>query len=98
MQRGLIMADTYMIRDLFKGLRKDEWRAQHPFSNDVVVAHDVLLDPFATERQKAEMLSAWLQKPARSDGPGSQPCLFGRIAARTAMHYCIIDETVLMDC
>lgn len=91
------MSDTFEIRDLYRALRKDEYRRKQPFSPDVMTAHDVLLDPFATETEKKRMLASWLQKPCRADGPGHQPCLFGRIAARDAMHYCILDENVLVN-
>jgi hypothetical protein len=44
------------------------------FGADIDAAHEVLLDPTATPAAKESVLRAWIQR--------SQPCLFGRLAAR----------------
>jgi hypothetical protein len=83
------------VRELYLRLGRDEWRKSHAFSSDILVAHDVLLDPFATDAQKRRMLALWLKKPADKAGPGHQPCLFGRIAALSSMHIHVMDDNTL---
>jgi len=73
------------IQELLGALKRDEWRITHPFSDDIVKAHAVLLDPFALDVQRAEALRLWMHK--------NQPCLFGGIAAATkAIHVCVLSE------
>jgi hypothetical protein len=84
------MTDTYCLKRLFRRLKPDVWRSRTPFSEDMSTAQDVLFHTRATDGQKAEALSLWLQH--------HQPCLFGRIAAATGMlHYCVLNEEDLRE-
>lgn len=78
------------VRELLSSLQRDIWRKENPFSQDIQLANDVILDPFATDYEKAQALSYWVQ------GKGNQPCLFGRIAAWGRMHFCILSDADLL--
>jgi hypothetical protein len=79
------MDETYFLRDLYQALRRDSWRKDHPFSDDVATVNDLLFDTYADNWQRVEQLSYWLQK--------QQPCLFGRVAAATgSLHFCVLTE------
>jgi hypothetical protein len=81
---------SYELRDLYNQLKVDAWRKTNPFSDDIKVVHDLLFDPFATEFQRVEQVSSWLQK--------FQPCLFGRIAAaRDWLHFCLLTDKELRE-
>jgi hypothetical protein len=66
----------------------DPIRTKLGFSEDMKVAHDLLFREDTTLFEKETVIGRWLQS--------NQPCMFGRIAAKTnRMHYCILTETDL---
>lgn len=74
---------TDRIAKLMEGLRADPWREHTPFSPDIEAAHQVLLSDSSTGEELEEAAVTWLQK--------SQPCLFGRLAARRELiHFCFL--------
>jgi hypothetical protein len=80
-------ASMSSLRELIQALNADPWRRDHAFSDDVEAAHRQL---FATNdaEARAAALNEWLSK--------NQPCLFGKIAAKTGlMRYCIISDADL---
>jgi hypothetical protein len=82
--------NTYNIRDSLDQLNRDTWRDAHPFSDDIVEVHKVLFEPYASDYAKEQAIQGWLQKK------GSQPCLFGRIAAaQKTLEYCFLEEADL---
>lgn len=73
------------LRTLYKALKRDKWRKDHLFSEDIQIANEVLFDTFAEAGQRKEIITNWFQK--------FQPCLFGRIAAATSsLHICVLTE------
>jgi len=78
------------VRELYKSLRKDEARVASGFSSDMTKAHEVILDVWATDAERARALRAWLKR--------NQPCIFGRIAAQMdRLHVCVLSETDLLE-
>jgi hypothetical protein len=76
------------VSGLLGRLREDTWRKDHPFSEDVVIAQQVLLHPYSYDDEKQEALGLWLQK--------HQPCVFGRVAAKqNKIYYCFLTEADL---
>ncbi len=79
------MDATYSLRTLYEALRRDSWRKSHSFTNDIATVNTLLFDTYASNGQRVEQLSNWLQR--------HQPCLFGRIAAaRGWLHFCVLTE------
>src|SRR4051794_29151871 len=77
------MANT--LQQLLQLLTRDRDRPSRPFSADMQTAHNVLLNPYATDGERADMLNWWLQ--------AHQPCRFGVIAAKArGIHHCFITE------
>ncbi|MFN0168666.1 MAG: hypothetical protein ACKV22_19760 [Bryobacteraceae bacterium] len=76
------------LADLFDAITPDPWRKVKPFSTDIQAAHVDLFDPRKTREDLAVTLSAWLKE--------WQPCLFGRMAAKTQIAYCILREGDLL--
>jgi hypothetical protein len=75
------MADT--IAACYSKIREDSWREENGFTQEFNEAQDRLL--IATPGEKEAILAGWLQR--------FQPCLFGRIAAKSDLiTYCILDE------
>lgn len=73
------------LRELHDKLKEDVWRKTHAFSDDMRIANDVLIDPYARDGERREQLNNWLQR--------YQSCLFGRVAAaRKELELCIITE------
>jgi hypothetical protein len=73
------------LRTLYKALKRDNWRKDHPFPEDIQIANEVLFDTFAEAGQRKEVIVNWFQR--------FQPCLFGRIAAATrSLHVCVLTE------
>lgn len=63
----------------------DTWRADVDFSHDMKEANEQLWAPGISDTNAVAVLNKWLGE--------SQPCLFGRIAARNnLMRYCILKE------
>ena len=86
---------THRIKDALDRLVEDDWRKNNAFSADVRLVNEILFAPFATDLQRAEALSNWLQK---ADAPPGQPCMFGRIAAALkTMHFCFLVEADLRE-
>ncbi|MBR1220076.1 hypothetical protein JQ557_18875 [Bradyrhizobium sp. U87765 SZCCT0131] len=75
---------TQTIAECLARLSPDPWRTATPFSQEMVEANEKLY----AARDEAEAIAAlriWLGK--------FQPCLFGRIAAKTSLlSYCILTE------
>lgn len=89
------MAQTTSVRELYSVLEPDELRARLPFSSDMTAFNALLTHANVTEPERKTAINDWVQ--SRRDGYGSQPCLFGRIAAaRDRMHYCVLTEQDLM--
>lgn len=81
---------THELRDLYNQVKVDVWRKTNAFSEDIKIVQELLFDPFATESQRIEQISNWLQK--------FQPCLFGRIAAaRDWLHFCVLTDRELRE-
>jgi hypothetical protein len=77
------MADT--LRQLLLSLTRDKDRPSRPFSEGIRVAHDVLLNPYATDPERTDAMNCWLQR--------FQPCLFGVFAAKArGIQYCFVTE------
>ena len=76
------------LEDLLDALEPDDWRTANPFSPDIEDAHAALFNPRASRAEQAEVLAEWLKK--------NQPCLFGRMAAKTQIAYCILTEADLL--
>lgn len=72
------------LSDLFDALEADPLRKEQPFSRDMESAHAVLFNPLISRERQAETLAEWLKQ--------SQPCLFGRMAAKTQIAYCILND------
>jgi hypothetical protein len=72
------------LEDLLDELEPDAWRRANPFSPDIEEAQAALFNPGASRADQAAVLSEWLRK--------YQPCLFGRMAAKTQISYCILNE------
>jgi hypothetical protein len=76
------------VAELLGDLRQDPWREQVGFAPEVARANDLLLKPEIHATEARSVLNDWLQK--------YQPCLFGRIAAKTGLiSYCVLDENDL---
>lgn len=79
------MQQPYSVADYFSLLEPDEWRAHVGFSQEVEAANQELFRPGLTEAEAAQVLGKWLER--------HQPCLFGRIAAKSgAISYCFLTE------
>ncbi len=78
------------ITTLFQGLHHDSWRDQVGFSEELKAAQQDLFGTGCSRDTAAACLGSWLQR--------YQPCLFGRIAAKTdAITYCVLTEDDLSD-
>src|SRR6266478_9114864 len=75
------------LDDLLDALESDPWREAQRFSPDIENAHTVLFAPVKSRAEQAEALAEWLKQ--------SQPCLFGRMAAKSQIAYCILKEADL---
>jgi hypothetical protein len=92
------MSTTYVVRDLLHRLSEDQWRRDHPFSPEMETVNKVLFHPFSEEADKKDALMKWMQRPGRSESPGHQPCLFGRVAAaNNALHLVLLDDDDLRE-
>lgn len=79
------MNQLHSVADYFSLLESDEWRERVGFSQEIEVANQELFRPGLTEADAAQILGKWLEK--------YQPCLFGRIAAKSgALSYCFLTE------
>jgi hypothetical protein len=75
------------LRDLLNYVEPDDWRTKNGFSPDITQLNEQLWKHSDTESAR-KLLLDWLGK--------SQPCLFGRVAARRgAISTCIIFEEQL---
>jgi hypothetical protein len=76
---------TSQIAPLMEQLKEDPWRRKVDFSPEVRETLDSVLRPEASEEQVAAALNEWIAR--------YQPCLFGRIAAKSGLlSYCTIRE------
>lgn len=76
------------VAELVGELRQDPWRARVGFAPEVARANDLLLKPEISTTEARSVLNDWLQR--------YQPCLFGRIGAKTGLiSYCILTENDL---
>ena len=72
------------LRDLARELPQDEMRTTRPFDNEFQQVQERILAT-AVEEGKEQLLGAWLSS--------SQPCLFGRLAARNGqLQYCFLSS------
>jgi hypothetical protein len=62
------------VAELYSRLRSDKWRTNAGFSPDIAAAHKEI---FQSGTSPVAVVGAWLQK--------YQPCLFGRLAARSGL-------------
>jgi len=70
-------------------LKPDDWRANVGFTEEMAAANDKLFNT-SDENETAAILGHWLEK--------WQPCLFGRIAAKSnAITYCFLTEDDLQE-
>jgi hypothetical protein len=76
------------VNQLLNRLGGDTWRNSHPFSPDINMACEVLLNPYAREDERKTAIRAWLTK--------FQPCVFGQVAAQgDRLFMSVIDENLL---
>jgi hypothetical protein len=74
------------IDELIDHLSPDPWRRGNAFSSDMEECHIVLFDPAQPRANKAQAINRWLASK-------SQPCLFGRMAAKQNwLSYCVLTE------
>jgi hypothetical protein len=79
------MNQLHSVADYFSLLEPDEWRERVSFSQEIEGANQELFRPDLTEADAEQILGKWLEK--------HQPCLFGRIAAKSgALSYCFLTE------
>ena len=79
------------LLSLLNQIQSDPWREANEYSEDIKAVNEVLFSS-VEEKAKQEVLSKWLA------GSGSQPCLFGRIAAKlNLISYCFITEADLSE-
>jgi hypothetical protein len=79
------MNQPHSVADYFAMLEPDEWRARIGFSQEVETANQELFSRGLTDAGAARVLGRWLER--------HQPCLFGRIAAKSgAISYCFLTE------
>lgn len=77
------------IAELMSGLVTDPWRAKVGFSPQVEAANRHLFDTESSDVSIQGAVTEWLAR--------HQPCLFGRIAAKTGhLSYCILRESDLL--
>jgi hypothetical protein len=75
------------VVDLLSQTTPDPWRSNVGFSPDVEAAHQRMFKA-TSDADRIDALSDWLQK--------HQPCLFGRIAARSGfLSYCVLTDADL---
>lgn len=73
------------VAELLARVTADAWRSTVGFNHDLKMAHNRMFKEKASDADRIGALSDWLQK--------SQPCLFGRIAARSGfLSYCVLTE------
>jgi hypothetical protein len=73
------------VSDYYSLLKPDDWRARVGFSQEIEVANQELFRPGLADADATQVLGKWLEK--------HQPCLFGRIAAKSgALSYCFLNE------
>jgi hypothetical protein len=78
------------VFDLLDTLSGDEWRKTNDFSTDFYEVGKVLLNPYARVDEKKSAIRCWLAK--------YQPCVFGRLAAKTdRLRIVILEERDLQD-
>jgi hypothetical protein len=78
------------ISQILGRLEGDQWRADHPFSQDMEVACNVLLNPYSRDDERKIAIRGWLV------GKGNQPCVFGQAAARgDKLFISCVDERLL---
>jgi hypothetical protein len=71
------------LKSLYLSLKRDKWRRERRFSDDIATVNDVLFDTYATDGERKEQLLNWLQR--------FQPCIFGRVAAASnGLHVCLL--------
>jgi hypothetical protein len=76
------------IASILKELPPDKWRQEVGFSEDVEAANDELFRDGVTNAAAAQALNEWIKS--------NQPCLFGRMAARSnQIAYCVLLESDL---
>jgi hypothetical protein len=79
------MNQPHSVADYFSLLELDEWRERVGFSQEIEGANQELYRPDILEADAAQILGKWLEK--------HQPCLFGRIAAKSgSLCYCFLTE------
>lgn len=72
-----------VISEALRLLAKDPWRHEVGFSPDIDATNRILFDPKKGKAELEAALASWLH--------ASQPCLFGRMAAKIgALVYCIL--------
>lgn len=73
------------VSQMIEQLQVDPWRAEVGFSPEVEDVHKSLFSTSNCERQSVDVINSWIQK--------YQPCLFGRIAAKSGLlNYCVLDD------
>jgi hypothetical protein len=78
------------LANLLARLDGDDWRKQNPFSVEVSIASEVLLNPYARDDERKLAIKAWVAK--------HQPCVFGQAAARAdRLYVAIITEAKIAE-
>ena len=82
--------DDKLLLELHDRLREDQYRTVKLFSDDIMLASQLMHRPFRTDDEVAEVLRQWCMK--------RQPCQFGRFAAtRGQIYFCVLRERDLAD-
>ncbi len=77
------------IAALFNNLHQDTWRHQVGFSPEIESANRELFQFSSGEAGAIQIINEWIEQ--------SQPCLFGRLAAKVGLlSYCILTEDDLL--
>jgi hypothetical protein len=77
-----------LLRSKLHG-RADALRVRYPFSEDIEATNAILFNPKYDKRRKVRAYRAWLQ--------ASQPCVFGRVAAKNKnIFICLLEESEIL--
>jgi hypothetical protein len=67
----------------------DRFRSKRPFSSDIAAVHAILFDARYKKREKIHVYRKWLEN--------SQPCVFGKIAAKNKnIFICLLEESEIL--
>jgi len=76
------------VAQLIEALKPDPWRDEVGFSSELEEAHKLLFGRSPSKDALIKAVNGWVQR--------YQPCLFGRVAAKSGfLSYCILTEADL---